>query len=253
MDSAILKKDKVRLALNESIDKEALIKSLSNKTSVDTPLLELKQSDWVTKVNVEQAKGALFDSGYKMDADGKSPYRKDAKGNGMKLVMLVRQYEDGSAQAQETKVAADFLKKSWGDIGIEIDAQYADESTFNDRLRGRDYDLVLTGQSLGYNFDTYSYWHSSQANADGLNLSNYRSFASDALIERIRDTFDSTLKEKLVKELAKEISLDIPAVFLFRPTYTFATDNKVKGIELANLAFLCDRFAHIERWCIGCK
>jgi len=120
-------------------------------------------------------------------------------------------------------------------------------------LSKRDYDMVLTGQSLGYNYDTFSYWHSSQASSTGLNLSNFGSFAADALIEKIRDTFDPAIKKKLLSDLAKVISQDIPAIFLFRPSYVCASDGKVKGIGLKNMAFVSDRFAHIERWCINCQ
>jgi len=251
MDSAALKKSKVRLALQKSVDKSLLLKQLRNKTVVDTPLLELNQSDWIYKMNLDEAKGALFDSGYAMPKGG--VYRKDSKGAVMKLGLLVRQYDDGTPQAAENKTIAEFFRKTWGDIGVEIDVQYAEAGEFNDRVQQRDYDMVLTGQSLGYNYDTYSFWHSSQAGESGLNLSNLRSFAADALIEKIRDTFDGGLKTLLLQDLAKEISQEIPALFLFRPSYVFASDGKVKGISLDNMAFVSDRFAHVDRWCVNCQ
>jgi peptide/nickel transport system substrate-binding protein len=252
MDSVVLKKEKVRLALQKSVDKSALLKLLNNKIVVDTPLLELSQSEWTNKIDIEAAKGALYDSGYAVVKDSADIYRKDSKGAVLKLVLLVRQYADGSSQADEAKVITDFFQKAWGAVGVQIDVQYADADAFNERIFQRDYDMVLTGQSLGYNYDTYSYWHSSQAGEAGLNLSDFRSFAADSLIEKIRDTFDSSLKTTMLKDLAKEISQDIPAIFLFRPSYMFATDEKVKGINLDNLAFVSDRFANVDKWCINC-
>jgi len=252
MNSEVLSKEKVRLALQKAVDKGALLKLLQNKTAVDTPLMELDQADWIYQVNLDEAKGALFDSGYKM-YDDQPLYRKDAKGNILKLTLLVRKYADGTVQAGEMQQVAEFLRSSWEKVGVQVDVQFEDEDGFNTRLASRDYDMVVTGQSLGYNYDTYSYWHSSQAGEGGLNLSNYSSFAADALIEKIRDTFDSTMKETLLKELAKEISQDIPAIFLYRPSYTFASDGKVKGMVLKNLAFVSDRFSHMENWCINCQ
>jgi peptide/nickel transport system substrate-binding protein len=251
MNSEVLKKDKVRLALQKSVDKEMLLKEMQNKTAVDTPLMELDQKEWIYKVNIEEAKGALFDSGYKME--GEEKYRKDSKGNILKLGLLVRKYPDGTVQAKETAQLADFFKASWEQVGVQLEIMYEEAESFDARLALHDYDMVLTGQSLGYNYDTYSFWHSSQAVEGGLNLSNYRSFAADALIERIRDTFDASLKEALLKDLAREISQDMPAIFLFRPSYTFASDGKVKGMVLKNLAFVSDRFSHLERWCINCQ
>ena len=253
MDSAVMKKEKVRLSLQKSVDREALLKDLYHKTAVETPLMELNQADWIYKMNIEEAKGALFDSGWKIDKNVNAVFRTDAKGNVMKLSLLVRKYPEGSVQAAETAQIADFFKKTWEGIGVQIDVQYEDIDVFNSRLSARDYDMILAGQSLGYNYDTYSYWHSSQASPTGLNLSNFRSFAADALMEKIRDTFDPDMKKKLLKDLAKEISQDTPAIFLFRPSYVFASDGKVRGVELKNMAFVSDRFAHIERWCINCQ
>jgi len=251
MNSDVLSKGKVRLALQKSLNKEALLKLLKGKTAVDTPLMELDQADWIYQFNLDEARNALAESGYKMPTD-KSLYRKDVKGNVLKLNLLIRKYADGTAQAEEMKQVAEFLRTSWEKIGVQVDVQFEDIDAFNVRLAARDYEMVVTGQSLGYNYDTYSYWHSSQVGEGGLNLSNYRSFAADALIEKIRDTFDSTKKAILLKELAKEIAHDVPAIFLYRPSYKFASDGKVKGMVLKNLAFVSDRFSHLEKWCINC-
>lgn len=253
MDSRVLAKYKVRLALQKAIDKTALLKLFTNKIAIDTPLLELKQADWIYKPKVEEAMGALFDSGYKMSKADEGQYRKNAKGEALKLRLLVRAYNDGTLIQQETARLLEFLVNSWREIGVKIELQPESLDVFNERIRKRDYDLLLTGQSLGYNFDTYSYWHSSQASSNGLNLSNYKSFGADALIEKIRDTFTAERKDALLTDLAKTISNDIPAIFLYRPSYVYASDNKLKGVALENLAFITDRFAHIEDWCILCQ
>jgi peptide/nickel transport system substrate-binding protein len=253
MESPVLSKYKVRLALQKAIDKDELMKLFTNVTRLDTPLLELKQEDWIYKPNQEEAKGALFDSGYKVNKDSGDPYRKDAKENPLKLVLLARAYDAGTSLAEENKKLTDFLVNAWKIIGVEIDLQAVDVPTFDQRVQDRDYDLLITGQSLGYNMDTYSFWHSSEADGVGLNLSNYKSFAADSLIEKIRGTFDNEKKNSYSKELAKNIAEDIPAIFLYKPSYILATDGKVKGINMDNLAFASDRFAHINEWCINCQ
>ncbi len=252
MNSDFLKREKVRIALQKAIDKTKLLEQLPNKTAVDTPLMELDQSEWLYQSNVEEANGALFDSGYKFDDSEEGVYRKTPDGENLKLVMLVRQLEQGTSAADDIETVVNFLVESWNNIGLEIEVQYVGVDEFGQRVQNRDYDLLLTGESLGYNFDTYSYWHSSQADGNGLNLSNYKSFAADSLIEKIRKTFDQDEKEELLKDLAKEISEDVPAIFMYRPSYTFATDNKVKNIDLDNLAYPSDRFIDIADWCIIC-
>lgn len=254
MQSTALKKDKVRLALQKALNKEDLLALFPDKMGVDTPVMGLDhQSAWLYQPNVEEAQGALFDSGYKMDEESEDDsYRKDSEGENLKLVLLVQRLNNPVA-AEDTQKTVDFLVESWKAIGVEIDAQFEPIDLFSGRVQARDYDLLLTGESLGYNLDTFSYWHSSQAGETGLNISNYRSFAVDALIEKVRNTFDNEEKTELVEQLAEVIATDVPAVFLYRPSYTFVTDNKVKGVSLENWVYPSDRFAHIAGWCIGCE
>lgn len=314
VENAVLKNDKVRVGLMKAIDKQQLIKQFSDKIEVDTPLLDLNQQDWIYKPNLDEAKGAFYDAGYKIVKtqpqpqqivatqqiisiqqiagtqqvsstqqtatalqtqlqtqqtaqlsatqqlagtqqlqQSAKPVRVDKNGKQLKFVLLARAYDPGSALADETEKTTTFLKSQWEQLGILIDIQMVDGDTYLQRLQGRDYDMALAGQSLGYNQDTYSYWHSSQATPKGLNLSNYRSFGADQLIEKIRDTFDPAEKDKYNKLLAKVIADDVPAVFLYRPRYTLATDGRVQGITLQNLAFPSDRFSGIAQWCVVCQ
>lgn len=253
LNRPIFDKDKVRIALQKVIDTQQLLKLLNDKLAVNTPLLDLNQSEWIYKTNLQEAQGALFDSGYKLDKAKNDGYRYDTDGKILELTLLSRAYDDGTPQAEESKKVTDFLIEQWKTAGIKINLEAVDNDTFMQKLLAREYDLILAGQSLGYNLDTYAYWHSTQAGEGGLNLSNYKSFAADQLIEKIRDTFDATEKEKRLKDLAKVIADDIPAIFLYRPRYTLATNGKMKGMTLENLAFISDRFANINQWCVSCN
>lgn len=250
IESLILKNGKVRLALAKAIDKNKMLEIISNKTIVDTPLMELNQEEWLYQQNVDEAKGALFDSGYKMGSDENDPYRKIGDGSNLKLILLVRQVDD-QVMADDLSVLIAFLQESWKAIGVEVEAQVVDGKVFSDRIKARDYDMVLLGESLGYNLDTYSYWHSSQANENGLNLSNFRSFGADSQIEKIRATFNADEKEKALKSLADVIATEMPAIFLYRPQYIYATDGKVRNVVLENLAYASDRFSGMSGWCIA--
>jgi len=108
---------------------------------------------------------------------------------------------------------------------------------------------------MGYNLDTYTYWHSSQVKEGGLNLSRFMNLAADQQIEKIRATFDKDEKQERQTRLAEIIAKEVPALFLYRPNYLFLTDGKVKNISLQNLVYESDRFVNIADWCIGneCK
>lgn len=250
-DSQVLKDNKnVRLALQKAIDKKELLNQFVDKIPVDTPLMELAQQDWVYQPSTAQAQGALKDGGYTYASEDvqHAGIRYDSKGNGLELHFVARLYDEGTYQFEETKKVVDFLTKAWESIGFHIEVAMLPPDAFKEAIMTRSYDLLLVGQNLGYNLDTYSFWHSTQANASGLNLSNYKSFAVDSLIEDIRAVFNPDKRERELNELADLIKNDIPAIFLYRPVYYYASDAKVSGISMDGVVFPDDRFVRISNW-----
>ncbi len=260
-ESDILKEQKVRIALIKLVDKDDLLKQLENKIRVDTPLMELEQKEWLNKPDLKEASGALFDAGYKFKKDDKGEivpgeiYRRDKEGKEMTLTLILRQYDEGSAQSSEMQILGKYLQEAWKKGGVKVELSYLAEQEYLDAIRSKQYDMIFAGQSMGYNMDTFPFWHSSQSREDGLNLSQFRSLAADQQIEKIRATFDKDEKADRQKLLAETLNREAPALFLYRPSYLFLTDNKVKGIKLEDLAYINDRFVNIADWCIGneCK
>jgi len=248
MDSPELQEKSVRIALQKAIYKTDFLTELKDKKPVDTPLLELAQGgEWIYQPSMDNANGALYDLGYKY-ASIDSRYRTDENGKTLHLTMIARAFPEDSQQSEETQTVVDYLKKQWGAIGIEIDVELLPVDKLNERIMDRNYDLLFIGQTLGYNLDTYSYWHSTQVGANGLNLSNYKSFQVDSLIEDVRSVFDPVKREEKLKLIGDKIAEDIPAVFLYKPTYYYASDGKVEGIKMNNVAFPSDRFFNISDW-----
>ena len=68
------------------------------------------------------------------------------------------------------------------------------------------------------------------------------------MIEDVRSIFDLEKRAEKLQELAERIKEDVPAVFLYRPTYYYATDGKVSGVSMENVVFPSDRFAKISQW-----
>ncbi|MCX6734019.1 MAG: ABC transporter substrate-binding protein [Candidatus Peregrinibacteria bacterium] len=248
MDSLITGVKPVRLAMLKSVDKDELMSTVAGKTPVDTPFMELNQEDWVYKSDIEEAKGALYDAGYRYADGEKTGFRKTKKGNPM--VVRLAYFEKGEKTKGDSEDAtiAEFLKNSWEAIGIQVELYPVTADIRTDFLQKRDYDVLLAGESMGYDLDTYSFWHSSQATGDGSNLSNYKNFSADALIEDIRHHLDDDRKATRLKQLAKLVKDDIPALFLFRPQYIYATDAKFQGVNLSKAAFSSDRFYNIQGW-----
>jgi peptide/nickel transport system substrate-binding protein len=243
-DSEFLTKKNVRLAISKSIDKGYLIDQIGYTKAIDTPLLELNQDDWIHQTDIEQANGALYDAEWYLNDDG---IRENYEGDTLTLRLLRRTFTDED-QEEVSAMTAEIIKNQLANIGIEVIIEAYDNETIQEKIQARDYDLLLYGQNLGYNLDTYSYWHSSQATEYGLNLSNYRNPNADALIERIRQTFDENERMEIMSDLAEAIAEDIPAVFLYTPSYYFLVDERVQGVEIENLRFPSDRFGNIANW-----
>ncbi|MFA7685975.1 MAG: ABC transporter substrate-binding protein [Candidatus Gracilibacteria bacterium] len=250
MDSALLKDKDVRVVLSKLVDKNEFLKDSVDKIRVDTPLMSLNQSDWEYKADKEAALKLLEDDGFEYGEDDVDHvgirYGEDEKA--LELDLIARYYEEGSEQFEDTKKAIEFLEQSWESVGFGIKVEFLSLEDFNRRVTSRDYDLLFVGQNLGYNLDTYSYWHSTQSSPTGQNFSNYKSFQADTLIENIRSTFDESAKSDELKALAEQIRKDVPAIFLYRPKYFYAIDNKITGLTMDNVVFASDRYARIGIW-----
>lgn len=249
MDGVVLNNKSVRVALNKALDKQVLVNLLSYKVLIDTPLFELNQGD-IAPADVQGAKEDLYGAGYKTKEEDteKKGLRYDKDDKPLTLDLIVRKYEDGSDQQEEMIKLTDFLKVSWREIGVDLKIEFLEQEDFKGRMIERGYDLLIVGQNLGYNLDTYSYWHSTQSSPDGQNFSNYKSFQVDTLIENIRSNFDLEKRTQDLKQLDTQIKGDVPAIFLYRPIYYYASDGKVSGMFMDGVVFPNDRFARIKNW-----
>ncbi|PIS32384.1 hypothetical protein COT40_00380, partial [Candidatus Peregrinibacteria bacterium CG08_land_8_20_14_0_20_41_10] len=160
----------------------------------------------------------------------------------------------------EYQIIAETFKKSWREIGVKLNVSILDTGAFEQKIKNQNYDLLLFGQSLGYNFDTFPYWHSSQSDGHGLNLSNYKSFRVDALLEEIRNPYGlvniftseaiETFRQERLQELGKLFQESVPAIFISRPVYYFVVDDRLKNISMENLVLPKDRFSNLDKWYI---
>lgn len=246
-DSPFLTKNKTRLGISKGINKEEIIEAIGGAKQIDTPLLELNQEEWINKWNKEESMGALFDTGWAMQ-EGQT-YRTNEDGTVLTLRLIRRDFSGvNEPQEEVAKKTAELIQTQLAAVGVQVNIEAYPADELSEKIRTRDYDMLLYGQSLGYNLDTFAYWHSSQATEAGFNLSNYQNPTADLLIEKIRGTFDNSEREELLKKLATTIAEDVPAVFLYTPTFYYLVDAKVEGIEFQKLALPKDRLSNITEW-----
>ncbi len=164
-----------------------------------------------------------------------------------------------SPSPESYKGVAENVKKQWAKLGVNVNIVIPEtRADFEDKLLKRDYDVLLFGQSLLDNLDSYPYWHSSgvqkvtgnrnDLRLDAYNLSQYQSFQSDSLLETIRGTANEAERTEALKKLKDTLKKDVPAVFLYSPLYTFSHRDDILGIELGHLSLHSDRFLTLSEW-----
>jgi ABC-type transport system substrate-binding protein len=169
------------------------------------------------------------------------PIRVNSAGNELVLRLIA------PAQPESYALIASALRDQWKKIGVGLEIRILENEAFQKALFSRDYDLLIFGQNLGYNLDAYPYWHSSQAKEGGYNLSQFKNFVVDSLLDKARLEYDEDRLNTL-NDIQKIFSTEIPAIFLYSPTYYFALSDKIQNPTLENLATTSDRFAAFHDW-----
>lgn len=118
----------------------------------------------------------LTEAGYHVEND----HMLNPQGQPLKLEFLL-------AQAEFERVLLPY-KRNLADLGIELEIRRVDISQYVNRLRSRDYDLIVTGfsQSSSPGNEQREYWHSAAADNPGSrNFIGLKDPAIDLLVDRL--------------------------------------------------------------------
>ncbi len=149
---------------------------------------------------------------------------------------------------------ANLIKGYWQKVGIGVELRIIDPSRIEKFvIKPRDFEALLVGEIVGTDPDPYSFWHSSQGRDPGLNLSVYVNKSVDQLLEEARKTTDPEQRRMKYLHFQNILADELPALFLYNPTYTYGLNKKVKGFDLTQLTVPADRFTNIEDWYIKTK
>lgn len=173
---------------------------------------------------------------------GQTFYRKNKAGEWLELSLI-------TADNKEYRQAAELIAGFWENVGVKTSLQFVDAKSFSrDILKERNYDVLLYGEIVGVDPDPYPFWHSSQADYPGLNLSQYVNRSADGVIEKIRAGASESEETGFYRKFQDLVNADLPAVFLYMPIYTFATNDNVRGIEVRQISHPSDRLSGAADW-----
>ncbi|MBQ3310201.1 hypothetical protein IJG73_02050 [Candidatus Saccharibacteria bacterium] len=116
-------------------------------------------------------------------------------------------------------------------------------------IRPRAYDILIYEVELGPDPDLFAYYHSSQASATGLNLSNYRNVITDDLVLGARSSTDPKLRSTKYQNFLRYWVDDIPAVGIAQVDLSYYLNKNVRSFSESNrLVYATDRFTDVSYW-----
>lgn len=255
----VLANIEVREALNESINKERIVKEVLNGygIEIDSPIpddrVEEKNTSkseketWVKEeddsTRIEKALDKLQSNGWNMN-DEENVLEKKVKNEVQQL-----RFSISTSNTPELKRVAEIAKEEWEKLGAQIEVKIFEAGDLNQNvIRPRKYDALLFGEIIGRDLDIFAFWHSSQRKDPGLNIALYANSKVDKLLEEARKTENK--KEKLEKysQFKDEVAKDLPVVFLYSPDFIYIIPEKIKGYSIGQIITPADRFLNINEW-----
>lgn len=242
--NAALKDKKIRQALAHAIDKPHLIASalMGHGHTVHSPLLPSHlgfRSDLPEyEYSREKARVLLEEAGWKRTDEG--VYAKNDEALSLSLVTV---------EHSENRLVAEELEKAWREVGITVTLSIVPASEIQGNIiRQRNYDILLYGEIVGADPDPFPFWHSSQAEHPGLNLAQFRNSEADSLLEAARFTTDENVRKEKYHDFQRILNEELPAIFLYAPTYTYVQDKRLKNFDSTGLVIPADRFNTVTEW-----
>jgi peptide/nickel transport system substrate-binding protein len=146
---------------------------------------------------------------------------------------------------------ADILRVQWEALGVKLDVKVLSVSDLQQNvLRPREYDALLFGEATSFNSDPYSFWHSSQKHDPGLNLSLFDNKDADDLLAQSRETLNDDDRLQKHKQFRDILTEEMPAVFLYSPSYLYVVNSQVQGIDVDSINTPSNRLQNIASWYI---
>jgi len=167
-------------------------------------------------------------------------------GKSIALTITVVDYGNNLSVAQA-------VKDYWEKAGVKVDLKIVSAEQAADLIKSRDFEIILYGQAIGGDPDIYAFWHSSQSGASGLNLAGYRSEAADKLLSEARTSVVLADRIEKYRQFQEILNTDVPAIFLYSPTYTYIHRKSIKGFSGDVLIKPADRFSGIAGWYVRTK
>ena len=237
----------IRQALLMGLNRQRMINDLLRGQAIpaDGPILP---SSWAYYDGIEHldydsdaAISALKKEGYVIPAEGGEVRAKE----GQFLAFTLLHPDDALHTA-----LAEYVQRDWAKLGVRVTLLALPyEQLIHENLDTRQYQAALVDLNLSYtpDPDPYPFWHQAEATG-GQNYAQWDSRAASEYLERARITANLNERARLYRNFQVIFAQELPALPLYFPTYTFAVDAQVNGVQAAPLYDTSDRLNSISNW-----
>ncbi|MBX4199034.1 hypothetical protein KW800_02035 [Candidatus Parcubacteria bacterium] len=244
----------VRLALDMTAPKQDIVNKVlfGYGTAIDGPLppglfedIDNSVTNRDMEKNLLDATALLARNGWVKNAET-GILEKKSKTDTIKLSFTL-----STSDNPELRAVADMLKSAWSKLGADITVNVYEQGDLNQNvIRPRRYQALLFGEVVGRDADVYPFWHSSERSDPGLNIALYVSSQADKLLSDARSQSDQDKRAADYKAFNSLVKFDLPAVFLYTPSFLYVVPKTVHGLTLGDLSTPQDRFESVRDWYI---
>lgn len=225
----------VRQAVQKGVDISAIRSVLGDEFPLDYPILrseiELGEYPELPAYNLAAAQSELRDAGV------------------TNATLSVATINSGYLPS-----IASALKTQLEQLGFEVELSIYEsgQEFLVNVIRQRNYDILIYEVELGADPDLFAYYHSSQASATGLNLSNYANALVDDLILSARTSMNPATRISRYENFLRRWVTDVPAIGIYQSSLVYYFNKNVRSFsEDDQLIYAVDRFVDVQYWAIN--
>ncbi|MBQ3333999.1 MAG: ABC transporter substrate-binding protein [Eubacteriaceae bacterium] len=217
-----LKDAKVREAVNEAIDRDAMVKSLQGGRVANGFFAQYYSfaGNVEEKFNADDAKAKLAEAGYK-DTDGDKYLDKDGK----PLTIKIATY----SYRPDLPVIAQLAVSDLDKIGIK--AETSIEDNIDDYAAEKKYDLIFYAQHTAPTGEP-AYALNMFFRSDGSkNTMGYSDKSIDAKLDELGKMEVGSERDELAKTIQSDVQKGMPVMYLIDPEWHIAVSDKLKDYK----------------------
>ncbi|HPS21702.1 MAG TPA: ABC transporter substrate-binding protein [Candidatus Paceibacterota bacterium] len=247
-------------AINLAVDKDKIVREVLDGYGVviDDPIppnmmaYQRLSSDNETshEEQIKKAQEILAKDGWTKNEEGflvKTTTDKKKKTSSQTLAFTI-----STGNAPELSKAAELIQTDLSTLGIQVEVKTFEIGNLNQTvIRPRQYDALLFGQIINHESDLFAFWHSSQRKDPGLNVAMYTNAKVDKILEEAFVTMNDQARMKKYAQFEEEVKKDMPAVFLYSPSFIYVISKNLQGVSIDHIASPSDRFLNSYSWYVN--